>query len=365
MYRPIEKPWTLRRRIVGGLLGALFRRDRGLPLLRPEEIDRVLLIRYDRLGDAIVSTPLIESLRLLNDRVEIDVLAGPHNAALLRADSRISRVFVWDGGPLRLPGVVRQVRRREYDLVLQLILGKTTNPTIVAGLCSKRGRIVGRGNSYNRRLFDHFVRPPRSLHFADQTWEVLLDAIDFPERPAMPGYRIALPQEVVRETTALLSDEGLETGGWVMLNASAGESHRAFGTDRGAELATELARVAREHRLRIAISGAPADTDLVATMAEASGGVPLRFPSVLHLSCAIREAALLVTPDTGPVHIASALGTPVVAYYSEHDKPEGWSPRGVPHRIVVAPVHGDVETVPVEEIVQGAAELLERSHPIH
>jgi len=130
----------------------------------------------------------------LNDHISIDVIASPHNASLLEADRRISRVISWDGSPLSLPGVVLKARRKKYDLVLQLILGKTTNPAVIAGLCSGRGHIVGRGNSYNRRLFDHFVRGPQSPHFAEQTYSVLLDGVDFSDPPEIPDYHIDLPQ---------------------------------------------------------------------------------------------------------------------------------------------------------------------------
>lgn len=330
-------------------------------MLRPEEIRRVLLMRYDRLGDAIVTTPVIEALRGLNDRVEIDVLAGPHNARLLEADRRIDRVITWDGSLQSLLRSIRVARRRKYDLVLQLILGKTTNPAIIAGLCSSDGRIVGRGNSYNRRLFDHFVGPPESLHFADQTFDVLLAGIDFQRPPTISDYRIDLPEGICRETGNLLRSEGLEPGKWVLLNASAGAEDRSLGIESGRRLASGIAEIAAERGLRFAVSGAPADRDRVHTLATASGGTPLEFPSVLHLCCAVGMARLLVTPDTGPVHIASAVGTPVVAYYSEHDKPEGWSPRGVPSVVVVSRVHGVVETVPIGEILQGAALLLDRS----
>ena len=361
MNRPVEKEWTLRRRILGGILGIIFRRDSGRRRLRPEEVGRVLLMRYDRLGDAIVTTPVIETLHRLNDRIEIDVLAGPHNARLLEADRRISRVITWDGSLPSLLKAIRTARRRKYDLVLQLILGKTTNPAIIAGLMSSDGRIVGRGNSYNRRLFDHFVGPPESLHFADQTFGVLLAGIDFERPPTMPDYRIDLPEEICRETGEILAKVGLEPEKWVLLNASAGAEDRSLGFESGARLAAGIAAIAAEKGLRFAISGAPADRQRVSALAEASGGVPLEFPSVLHLCCAVGTARLLVTPDTGPVHIASAVGTPVVAYYSEHDKPEGWSPRGVPSVVVVSRVHRAVESVPIGEILQGVKHLLDRS----
>lgn len=353
-----NKKWSLRRRLVGRILRALFGRPERTGKLRPAEISRVLLIRHDRLGDYIVSTPVIEQLRASIPGVEIDLLAGPHNAAFIRHDPRISRVITFDGSLLSLRRAIRECRERRYDLVLQLVLSKTTVPAIFAGLFSKEGRVISRANSYNRALVDHPVRWATDLHYSAQTFDVLLDAIDFgPTEPARPPYRIEISDAVRTETIEYLSRSGLTPGSFILVNMSAGSPSRSFDEERGTELLRSLIEEVGES-IPVAATGGPEDADRIARSCAASGAIQLRFPSILSVVAAIEAARLLVTPDTGPVHIASAVGTPVVAYYSEHDKPQGWAPRGVPNRIVVAKEHDVVATVSIEEIVEGVRELL-------
>ena len=357
------KRWSPRRRLVGRILRLLFGRRRWQKRLAPDEIDRVLLIRYDRLGDAVVTTPVIEALHRLSSSIEIDVLGSRHNASLLEADHRISQVHVWDGSIRTLPGIIHACRRRDYDLTLQLILNRTTNPALIAGLATPHGRVVGKGHSYNATLFDHLVASrPRSDHFADQTYSVLLDAIEPGHLPAeAPPYRIDLPEDVMRATEEIIRSAGLQPGGYLLLNASAGAADRSFGVEKGVELARGLRRVCDESDTLLAISGSPEEREKVEAIAEASGATILRFPSITHLCCGVARSLLLVTPDTGPVHIASATGTPVIAYYSEHDKPEGWGPRGEQDSIVVARDHGVVGSVEVAEIVEKAGEAIQNS----
>ncbi len=354
-----RKKWSPRRRIVGRLLSTLFGRKAHARRLRPKEIKRVLLIRYDRLGDAVVSTPVIETLHRLSSDIEIDVLGSPHNASLLKADHRISQVHVWDGSPGSLFGIIRACRRRSYDLTLQLILNRTTNPAIIAGLATPHGRVVGKGHAYNADLFDHLVTSePASQHFADQTYAVLLDAIDFgSDPPEPPPYSIDLPERARRETEELIRAAGLEPDRYLLLNASAGAPERSLGVEKGIELAQVLQRICEESGISLAISGSPEEREKVEVIAAGSKGTILPFPSIIHLCCGVATARLLVTPDTGPVHIASATDTPVVAYYSEHDKPEGWGPRGGKSSIVIAAVHGEVKTVNIDEIAQKTREL--------
>ena len=347
------KDWSIRRRVVGGLLGLLFGRPQNRAKLRPEEVNRVLLLRYDRLGDAVVTTPVIEQLWGMHPGIEIDILGSPHNAKLLEADHRVHTVHNWDGATKTLPGTIRACRARNYDLTLQLILNRTTNPAIIAGLCTPRGRVVGKGHLYNRRLFDHMVGERSSLHFADQTFDVLLDGVDFgQEEPTPPPYSIDLPEETKSDVRKILKDLDLEPKKFLLLNGSAGAVDRSLGVENGTKLAQGLQEICEKSGLKLAVSGGPEESAKIKAIAEGSDATMIRFPSILHLCAGIAEAALLVTPDTGPVHIASATGTPVVAYYSEHDKPEGWAPRGVENAVVTTSVHGDVETAPVEEILR-------------
>ena len=342
--------------MVGGLLGLFFGRPQNRPKLRPEEVHRVLLLRYDRLGDAVVTTPVIEQLWRMHPGIEIDILGSPHNATLLEADHRIHTVHNWDGTTGALPGIIRACRKRRYNLTLQLILNRTTNPAIIASLCTPHGQVVGKGHHYNRRLFNQMVGNRPSFHFADQTFDVLLDGVDFgPEEPTPPPYSIDLPEETKSDVRKILKDLNLQPKKFLLLNGSAGAANRSLGVENGTKLAKGLKEICEKSGLILAISGGPEESAKIEAIAAASAATMIRFPSILHLCAGIAEAALLVTPDTGPVHIASATGTPVVAYYSEHDKPEGWSPRGVANAVVTTSVHGEVETAPVGEILRRVA----------
>ena len=101
MNRSVPKKKPLPKRIAGAILRLLASRPQGRPKLKPDDIRRILLIRYDRLGDMVITTPLIESLSRIAPQAEIDVLASWRNAALIEGDPRIHQVFRWDGSPLK------------------------------------------------------------------------------------------------------------------------------------------------------------------------------------------------------------------------------------------------------------------------
>lgn len=352
-----DKRWSLRRRIAGGILKLLFGRPPARPKLKPEELRRVLLLRHDRLGDYIITTPIVEAIRRIAPQAEIEVLGSRFNANIMRNDPRINRVIVMGESLKDQLRAIRECRERDYDLALQLVTRHTTKPAILASLCTPRGQVIGRGHSYNRGIFDHLARRTND-HLAVQTFIMFEDALDFGGAPVeMPPYSIHLDPELVRTTTEELNAMGLEEKNYILLNLSASEAYRTLGEKKSIEVARRLLDEFGPLGRKVAVTGAPDEMEMIERVAEKSGAQLAMFPSIMKAMVAIRNAWMLISPDTGSVHIASAVGTPVVAYYGEFEKPSKWKPRGVPHRIVVTRVHSQGSRVDIVELMNAVREL--------
>lgn len=353
------RPWSLRRRIVGRILKLFFGRPPEQPKLKPEELRRVLLIRHDRLGDYIITTPIIETLKRIAPQAEIDVLGSNVNAEVIRSDSRISNLINWGSSFSDHLKAIRECRRRDYDATFQLVTRHTTVPIIAAGLSTPRGRVVGRGHTYNRWLFDHRLTRFPSKHLAEQTYAIFTCGIDFGETPPpISPYSFTLDAKLVEETGKELKEMGLEPDNFILLNLSASEAYRTLKSKRAIKLVRMLKERFSDQGLTIAVTGAPDEKERIEHVARESGAAVMGFPSIMKAAAGISKARILISPDTGSVHIASAVGTPVVAYYAEFLKPAMWGPQGVPHRIVIAQVHDESDSISLEEIVESVEELL-------
>ncbi len=351
------KNWSFRRRLIGKLLKIFFGRPPQRPKLKPEDVSRVLLFRHDRLGDYIVTTPVVEAIRRHVPNAKIDVLVSSVNAEFIRRDPRINEVLVMGTSLFQRLKVIQECRRRDYDLTLQLITRHTTAPAILASLCTPSGRVVGRGHSYNNGLFDHQARRTDD-HMAEQTFYIFADALDFGEEEiTMPPYSIHVPPEIEASTVAMLKEKGLEEKKYLLLNLSASESYRALGAKKSIEMAQKLRAIYEPKGIKIALMAAPDDSDKMEEVSKESGATMLRFPSILGVAAGIRHACTVISPDTGPVHIASAVDTPVVAYYAEHGKPSKWRPLGVPNRVILTKVDYSGEDVDVDEVIAATKEI--------
>jgi ADP-heptose:LPS heptosyltransferase len=321
----------------------------------PTSIKRILLLRYDRIGDAVITTPLIEALHRIAPTAEIDILASPANAAVFADDPRVHRVIVW---PKSLAGRRRAIlegRRRDYDLVFQLILGRTTLPSILASILAPSGCTIGNSVRDHEFLFDRVVDIPHG-HFADRTLALVAGALPAPDTgPKDLPYSLAIGPVSAAEGDRLLAEQGLVPGSFILINISAGTADRELSLEQNVALASRLCELYGS----VAITGSPSAKREVERIAELSGAKPLLSSSILVAALFCKRARVVVTPDTATLHIASAVGVPVVAYFKAGGDPFGWGPRGVPSVVIERSRQGDGTTgVGVEDLVDGVMRLI-------
>jgi len=126
----------------------------------------------------------------------------------------------------------------------------------------------------------------------------------------------------------------------VLIHPGSGGSARDWTVQGFAGLAD---RLLAEGITRVVISGGPADETVVEQVLSLMRGQPLTFPrplSLRELAALIARCHLVVTNSTGPMHIATAVKTPVVALFSpiRSCSPQRWGPWGSGHQVVVPPV---------------------------
>lgn len=339
------------------LARAIFGRSQGLPLLTPDRLHRVLLFRYDRLGDAIITTPMIEALHRIAPHTEIDVIASATNRAIFENDPRINQVFVYENSVGSLFRLLRRCRARHYDAVFQLILNNTTVPAIFAGLAAGSGRTIGQRVPGHERLLNHSVILSPDAHFRDRTFALLTETIAGGSAISPLPYSIGIPESATTAAAETVAAVGLRQGEFILLNLSSSTPKRELTDDANVELARGLARTGRT----VAVISSPTAADRSGTIAARSGAgvLAVRFGSLHEMMAGVGMSALVVTPDTGIVHVASAMGRPTVAIYTHSGEPRVWGPYNVPHRIVQGSSGDSLSSIRVEDVLAAANELLD------
>ena len=145
---------------------------------------RVLYLRYDRIGDMILATGIIEAIAAAQPTVTVDVLASPANAVVLDGNPHVHEVLTFDKKrPWTFPKTVARVRRAHYDAVLDaMVLSPSLTTVLLMWASGARHRIgvAGRGNEF--ALTVGVPRARHAVHYVDHS-AALLSAFGVDPQP--------------------------------------------------------------------------------------------------------------------------------------------------------------------------------------
>ncbi len=297
---------------------------------------RILLIKLSSLGDVIHALPTLEALRSLYPRGHITWLVEDTNAPVLAGHPALDEV--WPVPRPRLGNArflanlqetfptARRLRQEPFDLIIDL-QGLLKSAFWVA--LARGGRKLG----YDRtREFSYLALTERLAPFdpeAHAVWRYLNVARHLGAPAEPPVFRLGLnPPENLDH---LISPETRRP--LVVLHPGARWPTKLWPAAHWARLAGWLVR---EKGFQVVITGSRGDRDLAGEII-ARSGVPLLNlvgrTSLAELAALLQKARLAVTTDTGPMHLACALGTPVVALFGP-TAPWRTGPIGLGHVVV-------------------------------
>jgi ADP-heptose:LPS heptosyltransferase len=312
----------------------------------PSPPERILLLRLERIGDLLMTMGAIESVRATWPRARIDLVVGSWNADLARQLPWIDRVESLDVpwlargaagvGMRSVLANVRGWRTQNYELAINLEGDIRSNVLVaLSGAPVRVGFPMAGGGDV---LTDAVAHDP-ALHTDENTRRLVrgaarsfgVEAIE--PRPAWP--RFTLPPQIVAAADRLLGPATANSGTLVGLHASGGRAIKQWHPERFGEAAGQLARAAGA---RIVLTGTSEDRLLVDAARRAVPAeievIDLAGPlDLLTLAAVLSRLTLYVTGDTGPMHLAAAMGTPVVAVFGLSD-PARYAPLA-PHRRIV------------------------------
>lgn len=312
-----------------------------------DEIRRVLVIKLRHHGDVLVSSPVFSVLKARAPQAEIDALVYADTAEMLTFHPAIAEVHGIDRkwkqlgalGQMRAElALFRRLQAREYDLVIHLTehwrgawLCRLLKPRWSVGPAMK-----GRSKRW-KRSFTHLQSAPGHAlrHMAESNLDALRrlgiqPAADERRLTLVPG---AAADAVVADKLAAL---GLVPGQFIHVHPASRWFFKCWPATRMAALIRQLQ--AEGHAL--VLTGAPgADERRMIDQIQAL--LPTPVPSLCgelslkELAALTQAARLFIGVDSAPMHIAAAVGTPVVAIFGPSGDKQ-WGPWGVPSRVVTS-----------------------------
>lgn len=311
---------------------------------------RALVIKLRHHGDVLLASPVFSALKRAAPQLAIDALVYADTAEMLSGHPAIDTLHVidraWkDAGLIARTrqewALAGRLRARGYDLLVHLsthrrgmALARSLKPSV--SVAPRRD-----GEAAWQQSFTHLYALPRAGN-RRHTVEVHLDALRrIGVHPAEDERALTLVAGADAETRveSLLATHGLTRGGYVHLHPASRWMFKTWPAERNAALIDRLA----DSGMRVVVTCAPSgvEQELVRRILALTRSPALDLGgqlSLKELAALSARARLFVGVDSAPMHIASAVGTPVVALFGPSGENE-WGPWGVAHRIVASTRH--------------------------
>ena len=367
MTKPVETlERFVRKNLVYPLLRMIFRNPMSDAPIDLHLVKRILVLRYDRIGDMIVTTPILRTLKQQYPDIRLDVLASKANAEVLRGNPFVDTLLIFETNWVRLLRQIDHLRKQRYDVVLNFIFNRTTGPGILANLVAPNGCKVGQGPDRYSFYFNRLVKVRRFeqhmleslVSMVEQAFGISINRVGLTfEMEVSPLARRTVDEWLEKQSLCRKSQSNSAGQRYVLLNLSAKEAERSLGLPQAAALAKSLSGTSKFRLVVLDSPGNGVMSEIVRSKPEFQKSSVYRTlgPEPLgELASLIEGALLVISPDTSIVHFASAMQTPILSIHTPMTAPKEWLPHNVRHEVVMAE-----EGQTISQIEPGL--LLERS----
>jgi heptosyltransferase-3 len=334
------------------------------------DIQKILIIKLRYIGDVLLTTPVLKNLRLNYANVRMDIMVNKGTDEVLKHNQDINTVIhVERNSLIRQLRFVRELRGEKYDLVIDLT---DSDRSAILSLMSGAPIRVGY-NSESRwrgRCYTHVVPASRDkMHTVDYQLEALR-LLGVPVKSS----ELVLPlgQEDRVFADRIIGEYKLNDGRPIILiHPGARWWFKSWPLEYFSKLADVIQQDLKYH---VIFAGSPSDQDVVNKIKNSMSAKVVSLvgkTTILQLAALLKHCRLFIGNDNGVMHVASAVGTPVIAFFGLTD-PLIWGPRGSGHTVLYKGIdcgpcftngcirgdHSCMRLITVEEVLEAVKKIL-------
>ena len=345
---------------------------------------RILAVRLDNLGDVLLMTPALRAIRQARADIHLALWTSPVGAQVARLDPDVDEVIVREApwvdpwhrlahSPARELATIEDLRARGFDAAI-VFTSFRQSPLPAAYACYLAGiplRLGATWDGAGSLLTTRYRPAERGAHEVERALELVAE-VGF--APVERRLVLAVPDAARRDASALVQTLAPQ-GPSLVVHPGCTMPARTYPPELFAGVIDDaVTRLGAT----VFVTGTAEERALVERVCRGVGErarrrvYPLAGTLTFDLFCALLASVdAVVTNNTGPMHVAAAVGTPVVALFALTNPPEQWRPWGVAHRLLnrdvpcrlcyarVCPYDQEcLRGVPPAEVVDAVAELL-------
>lgn len=296
---------------------------------------KILVVRTDRIGDVVLTTPVFKALRENYPQAHIAAMVSPHTKEILEGSPYIDEIIVYDKdkhhkGAAAFWKFVLRLKKKRFDLAIVLHTKKRLNLITFLANIPRRIGFAEKGK-FSLLLTDRLkdTRPLGLKHEADYCLDVLKElGLKLMDRKL----HISLKKEALDWAEQVLAENGIGKDDKIaVIHPGASCPSKRWFKERFAVLADKLAQ---DYGFKIIVISGPKDIAIADDIEKDSKHKIINLAGKISLSqtaAILKKANIFISNDSGPVHISSAVGTPVISIFGRNQaglSPLRWGPLG-------------------------------------
>jgi ADP-heptose:LPS heptosyltransferase len=348
-------------------------------------VREVLVVRLDNVGDVVMTGPALRTIENALPDARITMMASPAGSRIAPLLPPVDRVLthravwqdLWGAVPQDASAderLVEELREGHFDAAV-ILTSFSQSPWPPAYVCWRAGIPIrlGQSHEFGGGLLTQWVQPPpKSAHQVDRNLH-LLEQAGF--ETAGRELELAVPSDTDAAARSLLRGAGIDADRpFVAVAPFATCAARSYAPERYAEV---LRRLTSEMRVPAAVLGGERETGQAKAFLALTRGYPVHSlvgrATVAEQAAVIHRSSIVITNDSGPMHIADAFARPTVVLFSGTELEEQWRPRTTgavllrrptacsPCYAFDCPFEMGCLDIPPEEVVGHARRLLEKA----
>tara|TARA_B110000240_G_scaffold191216_1_gene233543 strand:- start:731 stop:1813 length:1083 start_codon:yes stop_codon:yes gene_type:complete len=323
----------------------------------------VLILKYDRIGDMVVSTPIFRELKIAYPNISISVLASKANKDVIKNNPYIDKIYTnYKNNVFNDLPTLLKLRKKNFDVCIELEHSviphaifrlKIINPKKIISI-HKDGRYGVKGSEL--KLYDYFTKKDKNSHFG----KIWLDTlIFFGVRTRSRSYDFFLGNTERDKAKSFIDSLGKKIK--IGINTEGSFPEKSIQKKELKKICMGLYN--NFNNIQIVIFVTPKKL-LEKTEMTTSLGLDYVIPSystetIIDAAALIEQLDLIISPDTSLVHIASSFDKPIVSIHENNkDSFRLWSPTSTLSRTIFASSSYGLENYSVDDIVDSACDFL-------
>ncbi len=345
------------------------------------DIERILIFRYDAIGDYFVSTPIIKHLKRMNPDLKIDVITSMRNDFIIKEDIYVNETYAINIKNLNSKisrNSIKKMKKNKYDLIIALVFTNTTKAGKLALKISPDAYKITSASKERMPLysmvFDHITaRNSWKEHISEQ----LLKSVHFlsnePHCQFDINYYVPIPNEYFEQAVSFAEKNNLEYkpdvenifphksnislngSPYFIINTTGSSELKTLETENAKQLINIILDKYPNHICFV--TGDPRQKEQVENIVQSIGNrnCKILIENFFIVSSILAGAKLLISADTSLTHVAAAVKTPIIAFYLELYNVFAWYPMGSPFTAIAVEKGSSINTIDTD-LIAGLAD---------